>query len=389
MTSTPRPRHRTSSSTTADPNSDPHQLDADGDGIACESNPCPCSTSQGGGGGGNGDGGGGGHQDPVKRQKARVIRVVDGDTVNVKIIKGRKATVRLIGIDTPEVFGGTECWGPEASATAKRWLPRGTRVRLISDPSQDLKDRYGRILRYVIKGSTDINKRMVRKGHARVYVYNHHPFKRTGNTAPPSARPGTTTSASGGTADQAMMPHSRTSVREWGIMLSWRVRREFSCRLEPCRQGRRRTSVLGRHRVRTPGATGAQVEQDAQQRQEQDHRRPEGLGPPRHLGAAEHLEPDDDHHPDPRAVEREPEDGPEHVAGTEVDLHGRRATLPVERSPVVQGRPPVPGNDPAAHGVAKTTSAADESPGDGADAETEESALWRKTHARPTLDSRR
>jgi len=162
------------------PQSDPHQLDADGDGIACESNPCPCSTSQGGGGGGNGNGGGGGHQDPVKRQKARVIRVVDGDTVNVKIIKGRKETVRLLGIETPEVLGGEECWGAEASKATKKWLPRGTRVRLISDPSQDLQDRYGRILRYVIKGNADINRLLVSKGHARVYVYNHHPFKRTG-----------------------------------------------------------------------------------------------------------------------------------------------------------------------------------------------------------------
>lgn len=166
------------------PNSDPHQLDADGDGIACESNPCPCSTNTGGGGGGgggNGDGGGGGGGDetPVKRQRAKVIRVVDGDTIEVNLRPGPKVMVRLIGIDTPEVFGGTECGGEAASKKTKKILPRGTIVRMVSDPTQDLKDRYDRLLRYVAKRTLDVNRRLVRSGHARVYVYQNNPFQRT------------------------------------------------------------------------------------------------------------------------------------------------------------------------------------------------------------------
>ena len=156
------------------PSEDPHQLDADGDGIACESNPCPCST----GGGGGGDGGGGSNPDPVKKDKARVLRVIDGDTVKVNLKPGPKATIRVLGIDTPEVYGGEECHGPEASNAMKRTLPRGTIVRLRSDPSQDLKDRYGRRLRYIAEGQVDVGRRMVRRGHARVYVYNDNPFKR-------------------------------------------------------------------------------------------------------------------------------------------------------------------------------------------------------------------
>jgi endonuclease YncB( thermonuclease family) len=161
------------------PNADPHNLDGtDNDVRACESNPCPCYYGSGGGnnGGDNGTGGGG---TQTKRERAKVIRVIDGDTVKVKIIGGARKDVRLIGIDTPEVYGGTECWGPRASKTAKKLLPRGTRVRLTSDPTQDLRDRYGRILRYVTKGRTDINRKLVRFGHAKVYVYNHNPFKRT------------------------------------------------------------------------------------------------------------------------------------------------------------------------------------------------------------------
>lgn len=160
------------------PQDDPHGLDSEGDGIACESNPCPCSTDQGGGGG---DGGGGSNPDPEPKPKkaaARIVRVIDGDTAKVKYIGAGRATVRFLGIDTPEVFGGEECGGPEASEALKNRLPRGTRVTLISDTSQDLKDRYGRQLRYVEKKDRDVARAMVFDGHAKVYVYQDNPFDR-------------------------------------------------------------------------------------------------------------------------------------------------------------------------------------------------------------------
>lgn len=152
------------------PSSDPHGLDHDGDGVACESNPCPCSSST--------TGGGGTTTKPTIKQRARVLRVVDGDTVKVKIVGGRRRTVRLIGIDTPEVYGTQECGGPRASRSMKRMLPRGTRVRLVSDPTQDRVDRYGRLLRYVMKNGKDMNRRQVAKGWATLYVYDNTPFKR-------------------------------------------------------------------------------------------------------------------------------------------------------------------------------------------------------------------
>jgi endonuclease YncB( thermonuclease family) len=163
------------------PSSDPHGLDADNDGVACESNPCPCSTGGGGGGGGGdggGGGGGGGNPGPTtKRDHARVKEVIDGDTVRVKF-DGKRQDVRLIGIDTPEVYGGQECGGHKASESAKDLLPRDSRVLLISDTSQDNKDRYGRLLRYVERNDKDINGTQVARGWAHVYVYNDNPFKR-------------------------------------------------------------------------------------------------------------------------------------------------------------------------------------------------------------------
>lgn len=161
------------------PSYDPDRLDADGDGIACDSNPCPCSTSTGGGSGGTTTTTTQTSQSrTTRRDHARIIRVVDGDTYDVRL-SGHRVRVRVLGIDTPEVYGGTECGGPQASARAKKLLPRGTRVLLTSDPTQQLKDRYGRSLRYVEKSGTDIGRKLIRAGLAEVYVYHHKPFKRT------------------------------------------------------------------------------------------------------------------------------------------------------------------------------------------------------------------
>ena len=148
------------------PQDDPHRLDEDDDGVACESNPCPCSTGQDGGGGG----GGGTKPPPVKVQRARIVRVVDGDTMKVDLAKGPQVTVRLLGIDTPEVYGGKECGGPQASRDAKKLLPRGTRVVLRSDRSQPLKDRYGRLLRYMQRGKYDVSWVQLAVGNATVLV---------------------------------------------------------------------------------------------------------------------------------------------------------------------------------------------------------------------------
>ena len=155
------------------PSADPHYLDSDGDRIACESNPCPCNYDRQP----SGPAGGGTSTSRQLRQHARVVRVIDGDTVDVRRL-GHTERVRLIGIDTPEVYGGVECGGHKASASLRRLLPRGARVTLISDPSQDRVDRYGRQLRYVQRHGHDVNKIQVARGRARVYVYNHNPFRR-------------------------------------------------------------------------------------------------------------------------------------------------------------------------------------------------------------------
>jgi endonuclease YncB( thermonuclease family) len=85
---------------------------------------------------------------------ARVLDIADGDTIKVTI-GNRVEDVRLIGIDTPEVYFGEECGGAEASASIKRMLEVGDRVRLIPDRTQDNRDRYDRLLRYVVRNGRE------------------------------------------------------------------------------------------------------------------------------------------------------------------------------------------------------------------------------------------
>ncbi len=113
-------------------------------------------------------------------QDGRVTRVVDGDTLKVRVAD-REETVRLIGIDTPELHRpGTpvEC-GARAAARAMEGLATGRQVTLVPDPGQDARDRYGRLLAYAeTADGADLGEAEVRAGWAAVYVYGGEPFAR-------------------------------------------------------------------------------------------------------------------------------------------------------------------------------------------------------------------
>jgi micrococcal nuclease len=95
---------------------------------------------------------------------ARVIQVIDGDTI---IVEGGYR-VRYIGIDTPEVYPEAEAFGLEAWQ-ANRRLVEGNEVRLERDVSQT--DKYGRLLRYVYVDDVLVNAELVRQGLARSEAY--------------------------------------------------------------------------------------------------------------------------------------------------------------------------------------------------------------------------
>ncbi len=101
-------------------------------------------------------------------EKANVLRVIDGDTIEV-VLEGSSNKVRLIGIDTPETVDPRRpvgCFGKEASNEAKR-LIEGKTVYLEKDISET--DKYNRLLRYVYLKLGDgqllfINDYLVRQG---------------------------------------------------------------------------------------------------------------------------------------------------------------------------------------------------------------------------------
>lgn len=119
-------------------------------------------------------------------RNATVVDVVDGDTVDVRYPNGSTDTVRLLGIDTPEVRGdndpaefegvpgtdaGLACLrdAGEEAGSALRERIAGERVRVVVDDAADRRDRYGRLLAYVVRDGTDLNRWLVAEGYARVY----------------------------------------------------------------------------------------------------------------------------------------------------------------------------------------------------------------------------
>ena len=60
---------------------------------------------------------------------AEVVKVSDGDTIRI-LWDGQDYPVRYIGVDTPEVYFGLQCYGREASQANKDMVKRQL-VRLL------------------------------------------------------------------------------------------------------------------------------------------------------------------------------------------------------------------------------------------------------------------
>lgn len=92
----------------------------------------------------------------------KVTRIIDGDTFETE--KGEK--VRLIGINAPEI---SDIFGQEAKHYLSDLIENKTVELQIDNISND-RDRYQRLLRYVILDGVDINKKMVSDGFAFAYL---------------------------------------------------------------------------------------------------------------------------------------------------------------------------------------------------------------------------
>lgn len=120
----------------------------------------------------------------------KVTSITDGDTIKVDI-NGKIETLRFIGIDTPETKDPrkpVQCFGPEASSKMQSFV-QSKSVRLASDATQDNRDKYGRLLRYVfLEDGRNVGYEMVKDGYAHEYTYDkpykyQSQFKRAEQTA--------------------------------------------------------------------------------------------------------------------------------------------------------------------------------------------------------------
>ena len=106
----------------------------------------------------------------------KISYVSDGDTIAV-MMDGREEKVRMICVDTPETVkpnSPVECYGEAASNFLKSYLNNQT-VRLESDPINQNRDRYDRLLRYVyMKDGTLVNKKIIQDGYG--FAYLSFPF---------------------------------------------------------------------------------------------------------------------------------------------------------------------------------------------------------------------
>ncbi len=109
----------------------------------------------------------------------RVVEVIDGDTIKVDI-GGKIETVRMVGVDTPEIAGPRntqdDYFGPEAAQYTKKLLENQP-VYLIPDPMQSNRDKYNRLLRYVfLEDGTLVNAKLIEEGYAYNYIYEPFQF---------------------------------------------------------------------------------------------------------------------------------------------------------------------------------------------------------------------
>ncbi|MED3677091.1 MULTISPECIES: thermonuclease family protein [Bacillus] len=103
-----------------------------------------------------------------ERIKVKLIKVIDGDTIKVKI-QGKTKNVRYLLIDTPETKKPNSCiqpFGKSAYEENKKIISRGN-IELEFDKGEKT-DKYGRLLAYVYTDGVSVQEKLLNAGLARV-----------------------------------------------------------------------------------------------------------------------------------------------------------------------------------------------------------------------------
>lgn len=110
--------------------------------------------------------------------RAKLVKVVDGDTVDVDIDLGfgiwlRNERVRIMGIDTPESRTRDKVekvFGLAAKERLKQLIEKDTILKTFAaKDGEDMKGKFGRILGDFICGDKMVTEIMIEEGHAVKY----------------------------------------------------------------------------------------------------------------------------------------------------------------------------------------------------------------------------
>src|SRR5690554_3292424 len=107
-------------------------------------------------------------QEETQLEKAIIKSIVDGDTIKVELSGGQEETIRLLLIDTPETVSPNtpeQPFGKEASDYMQRTLIKDTVIEIERGINE--RDKYDRLLAYIWKNGTNINKELIKEGLAR------------------------------------------------------------------------------------------------------------------------------------------------------------------------------------------------------------------------------
>ncbi len=118
-------------------------------------------------------------QEESNLDKVKLLRVIDGDTIEVSLEDGIKEIVRIIGIDTPEILYGetaSDCFAQEARERMEELLFNGY-ISLEKNNVGEDRDKYERLLRFVSVNEEDVGSILIKEGYARAYPWFMHSKK--------------------------------------------------------------------------------------------------------------------------------------------------------------------------------------------------------------------
>ena len=105
--------------------------------------------------------------------QAKILKVIDGDTIKVEFDLGFhikfSETIRLFGINTPEIHGINKDNGIKSKLRVEQLLPVG--IMVVIETIKDEKEKYGRYLAKIhLADGTILNEVLINEGLAKPFM---------------------------------------------------------------------------------------------------------------------------------------------------------------------------------------------------------------------------